>query len=95
MRDESKISTRNLLSPWDIHNKKFRIKWRGYDTDEVNDYLDLIIKDYQAMLSDIHDLTLLLEEKENSTDNQYMLTKIRKMEERLLVLEKEKLNHSK
>lgn len=34
----------------DIHNKEFPVKMRGYDQDEVNDYLDQIIKDYELLL---------------------------------------------
>lgn len=38
------------LTPMDIHNKDFPVKMRGYDQDEVNDYLDQIIKDYEMLL---------------------------------------------
>ena len=38
------------LTPMDIHNKDFPVKMRGYDQDEVNDYLDQIIKDYEILL---------------------------------------------
>ena len=37
------------LTPMDIHNKDFPVKMRGYDQDEVNDYLDQIIKDYEML----------------------------------------------
>lgn len=36
-----------VLSPLDIHNKEFSTKLRGYNVDEVNDFLEQIIKDYQ------------------------------------------------
>lgn len=38
------------LTPMDIHNKEFFVKMRGYDQDQVNDYLDQIIKDYELLL---------------------------------------------
>lgn len=38
------------LTPMDIHNKEFSVKMRGYDQDQVNDYLDQIIKDYEMLL---------------------------------------------
>ncbi|GEK91537.1 DivIVA domain-containing protein [Alkalibacterium kapii] len=38
------------LTPMDIHNKEFPVKMRGYDQDQVNDYLDQIIKDYEMLL---------------------------------------------
>ncbi len=38
------------LTPLDIHNKKFSRSFRGYDEDEVNNYLDQIIKDYELTI---------------------------------------------
>ncbi|MFD1483728.1 DivIVA domain-containing protein [Lacticaseibacillus baoqingensis] len=38
------------LSPLDIHNKEFNVRMRGYDQDQVNDFLSQIIKDYSALL---------------------------------------------
>lgn len=38
------------LTPLDIHNKEFHVKLRGYDQDEVNDFLDQVIKDYEIAL---------------------------------------------
>ncbi|HAJ69759.1 MAG: DivIVA domain-containing protein [Alkalibacterium gilvum] len=38
------------LTPMDIHNKEFPVRMRGYDQDEVNDYFDQIIKDYEMLL---------------------------------------------
>lgn len=40
------------LTPLDIHNKEFRVKLRGYDQDEVNDFLDQIIKDYELNIKE-------------------------------------------
>lgn len=40
------------LTPLDIHNKEFTRGFRGYDEDEVNDFLDQIIKDYEALIRD-------------------------------------------
>jgi len=38
------------LTPLDIHNKEFTRGFRGYDEDEVNEFLDQIIKDYEAVI---------------------------------------------
>jgi cell division initiation protein len=38
------------LTPLDIHNKEFSRRLRGYDEDEVNEFLDQIIKDYEALI---------------------------------------------
>ncbi|GAA3616136.1 DivIVA domain-containing protein [Secundilactobacillus similis] len=46
-----------VLSPLDIHNKEFSSKLRGYNIDEVNDFLEQIIKDYQITLDQNKSLT--------------------------------------
>ncbi|WNB90472.1 DivIVA domain-containing protein [Bacillus sp. NEB1478] len=38
------------LTPLDIHNKEFTRGFRGYSEDEVNDFLDQVIKDYEAVI---------------------------------------------
>ncbi|MGD7008499.1 DivIVA domain-containing protein [Metabacillus sp. 84] len=40
------------LTPLDIHNKEFNKGFRGYDEDEVNEFLDQIIKDYEMVIRD-------------------------------------------
>lgn len=44
------------LTPLDIHNKEFSRRLRGYDEDEVNEFLDQIIKDYEAMIRENKEL---------------------------------------
>jgi cell division initiation protein len=55
------------LTPLDIHNKEFTRGFRGYDEDEVNDFLDQIIKDYEVVIR----------EKKQMEEN------VRKLEERV------------
>src|SRR5699024_313229 len=50
------------LTPLDIHNKEFHVKLRGYDQDEVNDFLDQIIKDYEMTLQENEKLNSSLEQ---------------------------------
>ncbi|WP_433749556.1 DivIVA domain-containing protein [Falsibacillus pallidus] len=50
------------LTPLDIHNKEFSKGFRGYDEDEVNEFLDQIIKDYELLIREKKEL----EEKLNS-----------------------------
>ncbi|WP_082234245.1 DivIVA domain-containing protein [Halobacillus massiliensis] len=38
------------LTPLDIHNKEFTRGFRGYDEDEVNEFLDQVIKDYEIVI---------------------------------------------
>ena len=44
------------LTPNEILNKEFNTRFRGYDTDQVNDYLDIIVADYERNIQEIHDL---------------------------------------
>ncbi|RHW36480.1 DivIVA domain-containing protein [Neobacillus notoginsengisoli] len=44
------------LTPLDIHNKEFTKGFRGYDEDEVNEFLDQIIKDYELILREKKEL---------------------------------------
>ncbi|WP_419872892.1 DivIVA domain-containing protein [Candidatus Pristimantibacillus sp. PTI5] len=44
------------LSPLDIHNKEFGRRLRGYDEDEVNEFLDQVIKDYESLIRENKEL---------------------------------------
>ena len=41
-----------MITPLDIQNKDFTKKMRGYDPDEVDDFLDAVIKDYTALMKE-------------------------------------------
>ncbi|WP_270172172.1 DivIVA domain-containing protein [Paenibacillus sp. SYP-B4298] len=56
------------LTPLDIHNKEFGRRLRGYDEDEVNEFLDQVIKDYETVIRENKELqnqVLSLQEKLN------------------------------
>jgi len=56
------------LTPLDIHNKEFSRRLRGYDEDEVNEFLDQVIKDYEAVIrenKELQEKVLSVEEKVN------------------------------
>ena len=60
------------LTPLDIHNKEFGRRLRGYDEDEVNEFLDQVIKDYEALIRENKELqnqVLNLQEKLNHFAN--------------------------
>ncbi|MCZ2257096.1 DivIVA domain-containing protein [Sporosarcina sp. G11-34] len=40
------------LSPLDIHNKEFGRSFRGYDEDEVNEFLEQVLKDFENLLEE-------------------------------------------
>ncbi|MBB5172155.1 DivIVA domain-containing protein [Texcoconibacillus texcoconensis] len=60
------------LTPLDIHNKVFTRGFRGYDEDEVNEFLDQVIKDYEMVIrekKELQDKVNELEEKLNHFSN--------------------------
>lgn len=46
-------STKIKLSIKDILNKEFKVSMRGYNQEEVDQYLDTIIKDYESFQNQI------------------------------------------
>jgi DivIVA domain-containing protein len=50
------LSDRIKLTAKDILEKEFKISMRGYNQDEVDKFLDLIIKDYEAFHQEIEEL---------------------------------------
>lgn len=65
------------LTPLDIHNKEFSRGFRGYDEDEVNEFLDQIIKDYEMVIREKRNL------EERVKDLQERLTHFNNIEETL------------
>ncbi|MDQ0112888.1 DivIVA domain-containing protein [Paenibacillus harenae] len=60
------------LTPLDIHNKEFGRRLRGYDEDEVNEFLDQVIKDYESIIRENKELQnqiLNVQEKLNHFTN--------------------------
>lgn len=41
-----------MLTPLDIHNKEFKRSFRGYNEEEVEEFLDRVIKDYEQLYRD-------------------------------------------
>jgi cell division initiation protein len=52
------------LTPLDIHNKEFTRGFRGYSEDEVNDFLDQVIKDYETVIREKKSLEETVEKLE-------------------------------
>src|SRR6476660_1575865 len=44
------------LTPVDIHNKEFSRGFRGYDEDEVNEFLDQVIKEFELIIREKKEL---------------------------------------
>ncbi|ARJ39973.1 cell-division initiation protein [Sporosarcina sp. P21c] len=63
------------LTPTDIHNKTFNTKFRGYDEDEVNGFLEQLMKDYENVLKKNEEL------EKTVSDNEVKITHFNLIEE--------------
>lgn len=76
---------RIVLTSRDILEKEFKIDTRGYRPQEVDKFLDLIIKDYEEMNAIIKELDK--DKRELMEDNVLLKQEIRKLKTKLDVLE--------
>ncbi len=56
------------LTPLDIQNKSFPVKMRGYEKDEVDDFLDLIVRDYEDVVQKNRELQKALKHAEEKLE---------------------------
>lgn len=75
---------RIVLTSRDILEKEFKIDTRGYRPQEVDRYLDIIIKDYEEMKAIISDLEK--EKKDLLEDNVRLKQEVRNLRTKLDVL---------
>ncbi len=78
---------RVILTSNDILEKEFKINTRGYSPQEVDKYLDVIIKDYEEMNSIISELEK--DKKDLIEDNIRLKQEIRNLKTKLDVLSEE------
>ncbi|WP_371370901.1 DivIVA domain-containing protein [Sporomusa aerivorans] len=50
-----------MLTPLEIHNKEFKRSFRGYNEEEVDEFLDRVIKDYETLYRENMDLKETIE----------------------------------
>lgn len=50
-----------MLMPLDIHNKEFKRSFRGYSEEDVDEFLDNVIKDYEQLYRDNIDMKETIE----------------------------------
>ncbi len=62
------------LTPLDIVNKEFKHGFRGYSEDEVNEFLDEVVRDFEALIRENDEL------KENTSGMTERLEQYRKLE---------------
>lgn len=75
---------RILLTAQDILDKEFKIDTRGYRPQEVDKFLDVIIRDYSEFVKIIRELDS--EKKELIHDNMQLKQELRKMKTQIEVL---------
>ena len=66
-----------MLTPLDIHNREFKKNMRGYNVDEVDEFLDEVIKDFESLYKENLDLKEKLQKEQENID------RYREMEETL------------
>lgn len=70
-RAQSHLSKYKLsLNPLDIYNHEFDKQLRGYNEDQVNEYLDMIIKDYERFVVILKELEDKIEALEAQVQEQ-------------------------
>lgn len=77
---------RIALTPQDIFEKDFKIDTRGYRLQEVDKYLDQIIRDYSEFLNIIKELKI--ENKELSNENLNLKHELRNLKANIDIVKK-------
>ncbi|AYW44536.1 DivIVA domain-containing protein [Tetragenococcus koreensis] len=56
------------ITPLDIQNKNFQTKMRGYEKDEVDDFLDIVVRDYEEIVQRNRELEKSLKHSEEKLE---------------------------
>ena len=75
-----------MLTPVDIHNKEFSRSFRGYNQDEIDDFLDEIVNDYDKLYRENNQLKKELELDEKQIAQYHQLEK--NLQDTLLVAQR-------
>ncbi len=59
-----------MLSPEEIFEKEFKRSVRGYDMDEVNEFLDKVIQDYARLIEENKVIKKELQQYKSSSNRQ-------------------------
>ena len=57
-----------MLTPIDIQRQDFEVKLRGYNADEVDDFLDLVGKDYEKLYRENSELKEQIKQLDRSLE---------------------------
>lgn len=64
-----------MLTPMEIHDHQFKKSFRGYNENEVDDFLDKVVEDFEKLLRENERLTNLLNTAEKELDHYRKLEK--------------------
>ena len=76
----------DVLTAMDIHNREFKRSFRGYNEDEIDDFLDQIVNDYEKLCRDNEKLKEELEHSKREIAQYRQLEK--NLQDTLLVAQK-------
>jgi len=75
-----------LLTPMDIHNKEFKRSFRGYNEDEIDEFLDQVVNDYEKLYRENDTLKEELERNKKNIEQYQRLEK--NLQDTLLVAQR-------
>lgn len=75
-----------MLTPMDIHNKDFKRSFRGYNEEEIDDFLDQVVNDYEKLWRDNEQLKAEVEQVKKANAQYQQLEK--NLKDTLLVAQK-------
>ena len=75
-----------MLTPVDIHNKEFKRSFRGYNEEEIDDFLDQVTNDYEMLYRENNQLKKELELSEKQVGQYHQLEK--NLQDTLLVAQR-------
>lgn len=75
-----------MLTPMDIHNKDFKRSFRGYNEDEIDDFLDKVVNDYEKLFRENDRLKEELARSQKDNEQYQQLEK--NLKDTLLVAQK-------
>ena len=58
-----------MLTPLDIHNKEFKRSFRGYNEDEIDEFLDRVVKDYEQLYRENVDLKVSIDKLKTKVEH--------------------------
>jgi cell division initiation protein len=75
-----------MLTPLDIHNKEFTKSMRGYKPEEVDSFLDEIIKDFETLFRENHEMKEQMQK--NQEESVSLKEKERSIQEAVMMVQK-------